>query len=117
MGIKVERTTDTIVLRMGPVDSIFAMKGRLDIPASHVTSVTAMDRKAVPLTEGTWLRAPGTYVPGLVRFGSYGREPKREFWRVLRHRRVVVIDVRDWSYHRLVLGVPDPDTFAATFPR
>ena len=117
MGIEVERTSDTIVLRLGPLDTILAVKGRLDIPASLVTSVSVMQRGEVPFTEGTWLRAPGTYVPGLIRFGSYGREPTREFWRVLRHRRVVVIDVREWAYHRLVLGVPDPDTFAATLPR
>lgn len=117
MKVEVERTSDTIVVRLGLIDSIFALKGRLDIPASHVTSVQVMERAAVPLTEGTWLRAPGTYVPGLIRYGSYGREPKREFWLVSRHRRVVVIEVRDWAYHRLVLGVPDPNTFAATFPR
>jgi hypothetical protein len=115
--VDVERTSDTIVLRLGLVDSIFALKRRLDVPAAHVRSIEVMDRSSVPSTEGTWLRAPGTYVPGLIRYGSYGREPKREFWLVSRHRRVVVIDVRDWAYHRLVLGVPDPDTFAATFPK
>ena len=113
MTIRVERTGDMIVLRLGPIDSLFAIKGRLDIPTSHVTSVEVQDRNAVPSTEGTWLRAPGTYVPGLIRYGSYGREPLREFWMVRRQRRVVVIDVRDWAYHRLILGVSNPDAFAA----
>jgi len=72
-----------------------------------------LDRNAVRRTEGTWLRAPGAYVPGLIRYGSYGREPVREFWMVRRQRRVVVINVRDWAYHRLILGVSDPEAFAA----
>ncbi|MDH3262026.1 MAG: hypothetical protein OEM81_11050 [Acidimicrobiia bacterium] len=114
MSVKVERAGDVIVLRLGPVDSLFAIKGRLDIPASHVTSVEVMDLKAVPRTEGTWLRAPGAYVPGLIRYGSYGRQPLREFWMVRRQRRVVVINVRDWAYHRLILGVSDPEAFAAS---
>ena len=112
MAIRVEHAGDSVVIRMG-LAGIFAVRGRLDIPRSHITSVTVMDRADVPYTEGTWLRAPGTHIPGLLRYGSYGREPLREFWGVARHRRVVVIDLRDWAYHRLVLGVPDPDEFAA----
>jgi hypothetical protein len=112
MAMRIEHAGDSVVLRMGLL-GILAVKGRLDIPRSHTTSVQVMERKDVPDTEGTWLRAPGTHIPGLLRYGSYGREPLREFWAVARHRRVVVIDVRDWAYHRLVLGVPDPDEFAA----
>jgi hypothetical protein len=114
MSVKTERTSDTVVVKLGPIDSLFAIKGRLDIPTSHITSVLVMNRSEVPSTPGAWLRAPGTYLPGLVRYGSYGREPTREFWLVRRHKRVVVIDVRDWAYHRLVLGVADPDAFAAS---
>jgi hypothetical protein len=68
-----------------------------------------MDRSDVPATEGAWLRAPGTHVPGLIRYGSYGREPLREFWLVLRQRRVVVIEVEDWAYHRVILGTGEPE--------
>ncbi|HEY5685185.1 MAG TPA: hypothetical protein VIY70_07415 [Acidimicrobiia bacterium] len=113
MAVRAARTEDTVVLKLGPLDALFAVKGRLDIPGSHITSVLVMNRSDVPSTPGAWLRAPGTYVPGLIRYGSYGREPVREFWMVLRHRRVVVIDVRDWAYHRLILGVSDPDALAA----
>ncbi len=114
MGVKVTRTNGTVVLKPGPVDALFAIKGRLDIPRSHITSVLVMSRGDVPSTPGAWLRAPGTHLPGLVRYGSYGREPTREFWMVRRQKRVVVIDVRDWAYHRLILGVKDPDGLAAS---
>ncbi len=113
MGIRVSHTPDIVTLKLGPVDSIFALKGRLDVPKSQITSVEVMDRSAVPPTEGAWLRAPGTHVPGLIRYGSYGREPLREFWMARRQKRVVVIGVSDWAYHRLILGVADPESLAA----
>lgn len=116
MAIRVEHSGDSVVIRLG-LAGILAMRGRLDIPRSHITSVTAMQRNEVPYTKGTWLRAPGTYVPGLLEYGSYGREPHREFWAVARHREVVVIDVRNWAYHRVVLGVRDPYLFAAEIGR
>jgi hypothetical protein len=98
---------------MSGLDRLFALKGRLDVPKSHITKVKVMERKAVPSTPGTLLRAPGTRIPGLIRHGSYGREPDREFWAVYRHREVVVIEIADWAYSRLVLGMRDPHVAAA----
>lgn len=113
MGVRVSHTEGSVVIELGPIDAIFSLKGRLDIPRAQITSIEVMDRSDVPSTAGTWIRAPGTYVPGLVRYGSYGTEPNREFWLVRRQRRVVVVDVRDWAYHRVVIGSTDPDTLAA----
>lgn len=113
MAIEVEHVGDSVVLRLGPVGTLLAIKGRLDVPRDHVTSVEVMDRGEVPATPGAWLRAPGTRIPGLLRFGSYGQEPQREFWAVFGRSRVVVVHVRDWAYHRLVLGSSDPDALAA----
>lgn len=113
MGVSVSPAGDSIVIELDPIDAVFAVKRRLDIPRSHVVAVEVLDRSDVPSTEGTWLRAPGTHLPGLVRYGSYGKEPLREFWMVRRQGRVVMVDVRDWAYHRLVLGVRDPDRLAS----
>ena len=108
MAIRLQPEGDVVVVSLTGLNRIFAIKGRLDITKSHITSVEVMPRKAVPPTPGTWLRAPGTFVPGLIRHGSYGREPNREFWAVYRQRDVLVISVTDWAYSRLVLATRDP---------
>lgn len=110
-----QHSDDTIVLKLTGPSRVFGLKGRLDIPREHVISVEVMPRKAVPPTPGTWLRAPGTHIPGLVRYGSYGREPHREFWAVYRQREVLVVAIRDWAYSRLVLATRDPLADAALF--
>ena len=113
MGLNISQIGDSIVVRLDPLDALFAIKRRLDIPRSHVESVDVVERADIRHTSGTWVRAPGTHVPGFARYGSYGFEPNREFWMVRRQEEVVVVAVRDWAYRRLVLGVRDPASLAA----
>jgi hypothetical protein len=113
MAIRLQLERDLVVVSLSGLARVLAVKGRLDIPRSRITSVEVMPRKDVPSTRGTWLRAPGTYLPGLIRYGSYGREPNREFWAVRRQREVLVIGVSDWAYTRLILGTRDPHADAS----
>ncbi len=113
MPITIHKTGDLIVVKLTGLSRIFGLKGRLDIPTSHVTSVEVRPRTEVPPTPGTWLRAPGTHIPGLVRYGSYGRVPNREFWAVYRQQEVLVVGVTDWAYRRVVIATRDPHADAA----
>jgi len=112
MPINIEPAGDLIVAVFSGPSRILGLKARLDIPKSHVTSVEAVARKEVPSTPGTRLRAPGTHIPGLMRYGSYGREPNREFWAVYRQRKLLVVTVADWEYSRLMLATKDPNADA-----
>lgn len=114
MGIAVELASHEVQVRLSPIGRVLAVKRRLEIPLDLVSGAAAMDRGAVPPGDGTWLRAPGTHIPGLIRYGSYGRSPHREFWAVTRQRRVLVITVDEWDYLRVVLGMKDPDGPAAS---
>lgn len=108
MPIRVNRSGGSVVVTLTGFDRLFALKSRLLVPTRSITSVEVMPRTAVPPTPGTWLRHPGTHIPGLIRYGSYGTEPNREFWAVYRQTDVLVVMVLGWSYSRLVLGTRDP---------
>lgn len=112
MAVRLQPTNDQITVTLSGLDQLFALKGRLDVPRSHITKVAVMDSTTVPSTPGTLLRAPGTRIPGLIRHGSYGKEPNREFWAVYRQRKVIVIEVTDWAYSKLIIGVRDPHSAA-----
>jgi hypothetical protein len=114
MGIEITTEPRQIQVDLTGVNGVLAIKRHLEIPTQLITGVEAMDRKSVPPGEGTWLRAPGTYIPGLVRHGSYGRVPHREFWAVFRQKRVLVITIRDWDYTRVILAIGDAETHAAS---
>ena len=113
MSIKLSTGPQTVHVRLGGIEGVLAVKRRLAIPTQLITGVEAIDRTAIPPGEGTWLRAPGTHIPGLVRHGSYGQPPHREFWAVFRPKRVLVLAIRDWEYTRVVLGISDPDLHAS----
>lgn len=112
IGVRVE--SQMLLVRLGPIGRVLAVKRRLEIPLHLVDGAAAMDREDIPPGDGTWLRAPGTHIPRLIRYGSYGRAPHREFWAVMRQKRVLVVTVADWDYTRVILGMSDPDTPAAS---
>ena len=104
---------DRLEVRLNGPDRVLALKSRLDVPLSQVSSVDVVERRAIRQTPGTWLRKPGTHIPGLIRHGSYGLQPEREFWALYRQRYALVIDVAGWTYSRLILGAKDAPLHAA----
>lgn len=115
MGIDIRRTPEMVTVALSGIDLVFALKSRLEIPRDRIESVSVQARRDVGILGGSSvLRLPGTHVPGLVRHGSYGVRPNREFWAAFGRKDVLVIDVRDWDFARIVLGVPAPRTVAAS---
>jgi hypothetical protein len=108
MAIEIEVSGDLVVVNLSGKDRVFALKGRLSIPAERIRSVEVLPRNEVPPGRGTLIRLPGTHIPGVVRHGSYGFGANREFWAAYRHDEVVVITVDGWDYRRLVLGTHNP---------
>ena len=108
MAIDIEVKGDLVRVKLTWMDRVLALKGKLEIPAEKIVSVEVLPRKSVPRGSGTWIRNPGTHIPGLVRHGSYGFGANREFWAVYRQDEVAVITVSDWDYQRLVLGTANP---------
>jgi hypothetical protein len=108
VAIDVERRGDVVRVNLTGRDRVFALKGGLEIPADRVTSIEVLPRREVPSGKGTLLRLPGTYIPGLIRHGSYGLGPNREFWAVYRQDEVLVISVHDWDYRRVVIATDNP---------
>ncbi len=107
MSIEAVVDLDHLTINIVGFDRLFSLRHHLEVPLEKIGLVEVLDRKQIPPTPGTWLRAPGTHLPGLIRHGSYGRSPHREFWAIYRQRLALVIHVEDWDYSRLVLGIKD----------
>lgn len=111
-------TVDGDVLRvtLGGAGAVWALKRRVERPLAHVASARVGDRRTLQRQRPA-LRWPGTLLPGLITAGTY-RSPRpgggRQFWDVRRAERVLVVDLHDDAYSRLVLEVPDPAAVAAT---
>jgi hypothetical protein len=113
MAVEVRIDGNHLTVTLRGWDKVFALKGRLAFPLGSVALAEAVNGDAVERLPGGWLRLPGTYVPGAIHHGSYGRAPDRDFWAVFRQARVLVVRLEGETYRRLVLGVADPDGDAA----
>jgi hypothetical protein len=110
--MRIETDLSHVAITLSPIGTLLAMKHSLHIPTANITSAAAMDRSEVP-ARGL-IRAPGTYVPGLLTYGSFGVGEHRQFWAVPGRPRVLVIDIDGWHYSRVVLAISDPDQAAAS---
>jgi hypothetical protein len=94
-----------LVVRVEGMDKLWALKSSLTIPLANVRGATA-DPGIVKDPKG--VRAPGTYVPGVVVAGTFHHEGERVFWDVRDPAKAVVIELADEQYARLVVQVEDP---------
>jgi len=110
--MKISTTPEAVKVTLSTEETALAVKHQLEIPTSAITSVTAEEPGDLPKEH--LLKLPGTRIPGVIQYGSYGTGDRREFWAEVAHHRVLVIDAEGWDYHRLVLGIDNPDQAAAT---
>ncbi len=73
------------------------------LPLSQILRVSG-DR---PITTWREIRAPGTFVPGLIKAGTYYTERGREFWYTTREPNTLLIDLKDHYYKRVGLALSD----------
>lgn len=96
-----------LVLNVRGLDKLWSFKSRLSIPIQHVRGA----RFDPGVAHGWWkgLRAPGTYIPGVIAAGTFYREEKRIFWDVHDPERTIVIELEDERYDELIVEVKDPE--------
>ena len=79
-----------------------------EIPLPHIQQVTTAEPKA------TWkeIRSPGTFIPGLVKAGTYHTPRGKEFWLVnCRKDNYLTIELQNENYKRIVMTVDDNESW------
>ncbi len=96
---------ENLLIEIEGADKLWALKSRLSVPLGNVRGVSADPGG----TEGpTGLRAPGTYVPGVITAGTFHVDGERVFWDVHDPTKAVVVELSDQRYSRLIIEVDDP---------
>ena len=111
MSLELSVSDSKLSVHLSGVSGALAMKSHLELPLSEV-----QDAKVMPLTEareeGKGIKVPGVRIPGVFRSGSYRTDDSWQFWYVARADDVLVIDLADDKYERIVLEVDDPQAEA-----
>lgn len=77
------------------------------IPLAHIEQVTT----AEPQSSWKELRAPGSFIPGVVKAGTYYTNRGKEFWYVNQETNYLTIELRDESYKRIILTIDNNEVW------
>ena len=91
-----------IKIQFEPAERLWAfhLSSQIRVPLSSISSV----RLERPETTWRELRSPGTYLPGVIKAGTYYTERGREFWYVQGSQRCLCLDMTAGYYKRIVLA-------------
>ena len=105
--MKLNIEEDKLQIKLNPLEIILSFRGSLRVPLDHITQVSTKR----PEWKWKQVRAPGAYIPFLLKMGTYHGGGK-EFWRTTLGRPFLTIELRDWDYKRIVLTLDDNETWA-----
>lgn len=109
-------TTDgaDLVVDVHGLDKLWTLTSRLTIPIEHVRGATADPGM---MSEPTGRRGPGAHIRCVIVAGTFRQDGQTVFWDVHHKDNVVVIELRDETYQRLVIEVDDPRATVDTIER
>ena len=102
---------DQLILTLEGAERLWAFKlGPITVPRANV----ARAETALPRTTWKELRAPGTFLPGVIKAGTYYTDRGKEFWYAVRSRKdnPLTIELTGASYRRLVVTIDDAANWA-----
>jgi hypothetical protein len=105
--LKLKIEDQKLKIKLNPLEMLFSFRGSIEVPLDHITSASTKrpDRE--------WqIRAPGAYVPFLIKTGTYHSKKGKELWYSTIGKDYLIIELSDWDYQRIVLTMGDNETWA-----
>jgi hypothetical protein len=79
----------------------FTLDKTFQIPLDRIERVTSEE----PQSDWAEIRAPGTFLPGVIKAGTYYSKRGKEFWYVTRDKDYLTLELKDEPYKRIILTV------------
>ncbi|MEP6779249.1 MAG: hypothetical protein ABJC26_05110 [Gemmatimonadaceae bacterium] len=104
--VTIQIADDMLVLDVQGLDKLWSLRSTLRIPLAHVTSVEAAAGAKQGWFDG--LRLGGTFIPGLLRAGTFYQNEGLVFWDVHNRENAIRIGLDDEHYKGLIVEVENP---------
>ena len=99
--MKLSITNNKLRIELSFAEKFASLKNSFEIPLKNIRFVSTKKPKAGIFD----IRAPGTYIPGLIRAGTYFSKRGREFWFVKKNKNHLIIELADEKYTRIILSI------------
>jgi hypothetical protein len=100
---KVSISDSKLTVEVQGWDKLWSLKSQLDIPLEHISDVRPGSNE-----HASGIRAPGTYIPGVITAGTFHQIGRKVFWDVHDPAKAIAIDLHDERFSTLVVEVADP---------
>ncbi len=88
-------------------DKLWAIRSRLEIPLAHIKDVHTDASPKMGWFQG--LKVSGTDLPNVFRAGTFYQDGGWVFWDVRHPDKVIVVELHDERFQKLVIEVADPE--------
>lgn len=103
--VDIEITGTTATVHVRGTHRLLALCERVRFDLSHVTEIAPAEVDLRP----PWMRAPGTFFPGVIAAGIFRGKGRKEFWDTRFDGRGLRIELSGTEFTRIVVDVEDPD--------
>lgn len=86
----------------------FYFNADLEVPLNHITQVKTEE----PCSGWMDVRLPGTFLPGVIKAGTYYTGHGREFWYATRNGEYLTLELENEFYKKIVLTIDDNQLWA-----
>jgi hypothetical protein len=90
-------------------EQLGSLHADIRVPLRHIVTVETTD-KPWRLLRG--IRAPGTGMPGVIMLGTMRWRGKKDFCAIYKRRPVVVVNLRNVTFARLIVTCDQPEQIA-----
>ncbi len=108
--VEVEVTDDKVTVHVLGGHRLLALREHVTFDRADIKAVTTAPVDLRP----PWVRAPGTFFPGVIAAGTYRGKGRKEFWDTRFGGQAILIDLAGPGFTRLVVDVDDPDAAMET---
>lgn len=108
--MKIDVSARQVIIQLSGTERFWAfhLGSAITIPVAHIKSVT----NAEPASNWKEIRAPGTFIPGVIKSGTYYSDRGREFWYVTREKDYLILELKDEYYKWITLTIDDSEALA-----
>jgi hypothetical protein len=94
------------VFRVMGLHQFWAMKHEIRVPLTHIVGMREAPSPAIEWFDG--FKLMGTSFPNRFRAGTFYQQGGRVFWDARRGEKVLVVDLKDEGYKKLIVEVESP---------
>jgi hypothetical protein len=108
--MKIDLSGNQLTIQLSSTERLLAFHigSTITIPLTHIKTATNDE----PASNWKEIRAPGAFIPGLIKSGTYYTDHGREFWYVTRSKDYLVLELKDEYYKRIILTIDRSEALA-----